>query len=58
MTEKVAVDIQSAELDERVGEREAAQLRDDLELIDGVYPEFDVNAYLAGETAPVFSALP
>lgn len=54
VTEKVAVDIQSAELDERVGEREAAQLRDDLELIDGVYPEFDVNAYLAGETAPVF----
>ena len=54
VTEKVAVDIQSAELDERVGEREAAQLRDDLELVDGVYPEFDVNAYLAGETAPVF----
>lgn len=54
VTEKVAVDIQSKELDERVGEREATQLREDLELIDGVYPAFDVATYLAGETAPVF----
>lgn len=32
VTEKVAVDIKTAELDEMVGEREAQQLRDDLEL--------------------------
>jgi peptide chain release factor 3 len=29
-------------------------LRDDIELIQGVYPEFDVNEYLAGDLAPVF----
>ena len=53
VTEKVAVDIGSAALDERVGEQEAARLRDDLELVSGVYPELDVNDYLAGTTAPV-----
>ncbi|WP_276912084.1 peptide chain release factor 3 [Hallella colorans] len=54
VTEKVAVDIGSTALDERVGEQEAARLRDDLELVSGVYPELDVNDYLAGTTAPVF----
>ena len=48
VTEKVAVDIASQDLDERVGAEDAAKLRDDLELIDGVYPEFDVNTYLEG----------
>ena len=54
VTEKVAVDIDSAELDAHVGEREADQLRSDLELIDGVYPEFDVDQYRSAEVAPVF----
>lgn len=54
VTEKVAVDVQSQELDQHVGEREAQQLREDLELVDGVYPEFDVNTYRTAETAPVF----
>ena len=54
VTEKVAVDIQSEELEGKVGEREAMRLRDDLELIDGVYPAFDAVTYLAGENAPVF----
>ena len=54
VTEKVAVDINSSELDEHVGEREAQQLRDDLELIDGVYPEFNVDTYRSAEVAPVF----
>ena len=54
VTEKVEVDIQSKELDERVGEREASQLREELELVDGVYPEFDVETYRSGEVAPVF----
>ena len=30
------------------------KLRNELELIDGVYPEFDVESYLKGELAPVF----
>lgn len=54
VTEKVEVDIQSEELDNQVGEQEAAQLRDDLELVDGVYPTFDKQTYLSAEVAPVF----
>ncbi len=54
VTEKVEVDIQSEELDNQVGEQEAAQLRDDLELVDGVYPIFDKQTYLSAEVAPVF----
>ena len=54
VTEKVEVDINSDELDKRVGAEDAQKLRDDLDLIDGVYPEFDVQTYLDAEVAPVF----
>ena len=54
VTEKVEVDINSEALDQHVGEREAAQLREDLELVDGVYPAFDVETYRSAEVAPVF----
>lgn len=54
VTEKVEVDINSAELDAHIGEDDAKQLRDDIELIDGVYPEFDVETYRSAEVAPVF----
>ena len=54
VTEKIAVDINSKELDEKVGEREAQQLRDDLELVDGVYPAFVKETYRSAEVAPVF----
>lgn len=47
-------DINSGQLDELVGENNANQLRHDVELIEGVYPDFDVNEYLAGNVAPVF----
>ena len=47
-------DIASSELDDLVGENHAAQLRADVELIEGVYPDFDVNEYLTGKVAPVF----
>lgn len=47
-------DIDSPELDRLVGDADAAKLREDLELIEGVYPEFDVQEYLAGRLAPVF----
>lgn len=47
-------DINSPELDRLVGDTDAAKLREDLELIEGVYPEFDVQEYLAGRLAPVF----
>ena len=54
VTEKVEVDINSNELDQHVGSKDAEKLREDLDLIEGVYPEFDVNTYLSGEVAPVF----
>lgn len=47
-------DIHSKQLDELVGENYANQLRADVELIEGVYPEFDVTDYLEGKVAPVF----
>jgi peptide chain release factor 3 len=37
-----------------LGEKDAGQLADDAELIEGVYGPFDSEAYLAGRTAPVF----
>ena len=54
-TERVEIDnVSDPRVDEAVGESDAARLRDDLELIDGVYPDFDVDEYLAGKLAPVF----
>ena len=47
-------DIQHEDLDKLVGENYAKQLRADVELIEGVYPEFDVQDYLNGKVAPVF----
>ncbi len=47
-------DINDPEIDRLVGESYAKQLREDVELIEGVYPEFDDEAYLRGEVAPVF----
>lgn len=47
-------DINSEELDKLVGENYAKQLRADVELIEGVYPEFNVQEYLDGKVAPVF----
>ncbi len=55
VTERVEIDdINSPEIDRRVGADDAGRLRDDLELIEGVYPDFDTDAYLRGEVAPVF----
>ena len=54
VTEKVVVDINSDELDQTVGDQDASKLREDLELVDGVYPEFDVETYRSAEVAPVF----
>ena len=54
VTEKVAVDIHTEELDQRIGADLADRLRGELELIEGVYPEFNVDDYLKAEVAPVF----
>ncbi len=47
-------DLSSELLDEYIGGKFAAKLRDDVELVEGVYDAFDREAYLAGEVAPVF----
>lgn len=55
ITESVAIsDIHSPELESYISPEQAEKLRADLELVDGVYPEFDREAYLRGELAPVF----
>lgn len=47
-------DLDSPVLDRQVGERDANQLREDVELIEGVYDAFDRQAYLDADVAPVF----
>ncbi|MDN3205121.1 peptide chain release factor 3 [Algoriphagus sediminis] len=46
--------LDDSKLDDLIGGNNADQLREDVELIEGVYPEFDVNEYLEGKVAPVF----
>jgi len=47
-------EIQSEQLDQLVGSNAADTLRENLELVEGVYPDFDRNAYLEGTQQPVF----
>jgi len=47
-------DIQHPDLEKYIDKEDAAKLREDLEIIDGVYPRFDPVPYLAGEIAPLF----
>lgn len=55
ITERVEFkDVHSPELENYISVEQAEKLRSDLELVEGVYPEFDGKAYLRGELAPVF----
>lgn len=47
-------DLGSSLLDEKVGEDAANELREEVEVIEEVYPEFDKEKYLKGELHPVF----
>ena len=47
-------DLTDAVLDAKIGAQNANTLRDDVELIDGVYGELNEAAYLKGNIAPVF----
>src|SRR5210317_2042871 len=47
-------DLNSPELEKIVGSTEANALRENLELVQGVYPPFDKDAYLKGDLQPVF----
>lgn len=50
----VIEDLSNSILDEKVGDKDAAQLREDVELIDGVYGQLNDADYLSGKIAPVF----
>ena len=47
-------DLMSPELDKLIGENPAIKLREELELIEEVYPAFSKEEYLAGNLQPVF----
>ncbi|MES2690634.1 MAG: peptide chain release factor 3 [Bacteroidota bacterium] len=47
-------DLNSAELDKIIGKKAADKLREDAELIEGVYEPFTQDLYLEGYLAPVF----
>lgn len=47
-------DLNSTELENYIGEKDAAKLREDLDLIQGVYNPFNIEEYLSGDLAPVF----
>ncbi len=47
-------ELSSTILDERLGDRDAATLREDVELLQGVYGDLDPASYLSADVAPVF----
>jgi peptide chain release factor 3 len=55
VSETVAIsDISDPELDNQIGEEEAEMLREEVELVEEVYPKFDRDVYLEGDISPVF----
>lgn len=46
--------VNDPQLDQKVGAEKADKLREDVELIEGVYGTFEDSAYEAGDVAPVF----
>jgi peptide chain release factor 3 len=47
-------DLNDPNLEQQIGEGDAETLREEVELIEGVYPEFQVEDYLSGKVSPVF----
>nr|WP_321225488.1 peptide chain release factor 3 [uncultured Psychroserpens sp.] len=47
-------DLNSPELNKLIGEKAANTLREEIELVDGIYPQFNKDNYLNGELQPVF----
>lgn len=47
-------DIENPELEKVIGTKAAENLRDNLDLVWGVYPDFEKELYLKGEQQPVF----
>ncbi|MDG1333406.1 MAG: peptide chain release factor 3 [Crocinitomicaceae bacterium] len=47
-------DLADSQLEEMIGDEAAEELREEVEMIEGVYDPFDRESYLAGDVAPVF----
>jgi len=47
-------DLQDEKINQLFNQQDSNQLRQDVELIEGVYESFDHSAYLSGKLAPVF----
>lgn len=47
-------DLNSNELNTLIGDASAETLREEIELVNGIYPKFDKTAYLKGDLQPVF----
>lgn len=47
-------DLSDPILDDKIGEALAAELREEVNVIEEVYPDFDREAYLNGDQSPVF----
>jgi len=47
-------DIDSPELAKKIGQKDALELKTDVEMIEAIYDPFDREAYLSGDLAPVF----
>ncbi len=53
--DQIAVDdVESKDLDGMIGEQFADKLREDIELLDGIYGPLDHKDYLSADVAPVF----
>ncbi|MDX1667170.1 MAG: GTP-binding protein, partial [Saprospiraceae bacterium] len=47
-------DLDEDELDRQLGSDAAAELREEVAMVEGVYPAFDRQKYLSGDLSPVF----
>jgi len=47
-------DLSDAQLDEIIGNRAAEELREEVDIVTSVYPDFDHETYLSGDHSPVF----
>lgn len=47
-------DLSTDEIDQLIGTDSADTLREELELVEGVYPDFDIESYKNGDLQPVF----
>lgn len=55
ITETVEInDVNDPSLEKYVGTEDATKLREDLDMVNGVYDEFNRESYLAAKVAPVF----